>query len=82
MPIRVPKLDPLLSAIADVVHLDSARDRAGIYNVTAMLAYLAWLVGSKSQSPPNSGGLGPKRGPKTGQLGQEGCHFEAQKCQK
>ena len=48
MPIRVPKLDPLLSAIADVVHLDSARDRAGIYNVTAMLAYLAWLVGSKS----------------------------------
>ena len=72
MPIRVPKLDPLLSAIADVVHLDSARDRAGIYNVTAMLAYLAWLVGSKSQSPPNSGGLGPKKDPRLANWGPRG----------
>ena len=41
--------------------------------VTAMLAYLAWLVGSKSQSQPNSGTAGPRNclplGPKLASLG-------------
>ena len=36
-----------------------------------MLACLAWLVGSKSQSPAISGGLDPKMGPRLANLGPE-----------
>ena len=36
-------------------------------HVGAMLAYRAWLVGSKSQSPAKSGVLRPEIGPKTSQ---------------
>ena len=46
-----------------------------------MLVCLAWLMGSKSQSQPDSGGLGPKGPLDWRTCAQEGGHFEPQKCQ-
>ena len=36
-----------------------------------MLAYLGWLVGFKSESPPDLGGLEAKMGPRVANLGPE-----------
>ena len=47
--------------------------------ICIMLAYLAWLVGSKSQSPAISGGLEPKKGPRPANLGPERRPFRGPK---
>ena len=76
-----PKMDPRLANLGPERRPfggpkmpDSSRDlrlEAIWAELGIMLAYLAWLVGSKSQSPAISGGLEPKMGPRLANLGLE-----------
>ena len=47
-----------LTKLGQDLYFETARQ-----DVSAMLAYLAWLVGSKTYSPSNSASLVPKNGP-------------------
>ena len=49
-------------------------------DVTPMLAYIPWLVTSKSKSQANSEAWGPKLAPEWPTWYQKGGDFEAQTC--